>query len=145
MVLEALTTLDEADAACSLLQRGHVLAVQGLGGYQLACDATQADAVARLRAGKHRERKPLALMARDLQVVRDYCTLSEAETALLVSSAAPIVLLDRLHATSARPIEEAVAPGVHTLGFMLPSTPLHHLMLRRMRRATQSMTCPQRS
>lgn len=134
VVLEALTTLDEADAACSLLQRGHVLAVQGLGGYQLACDATQADAVARLRAGKHRERKPLALMARDLQVVRDYCTLSEAEAALLVSSAAPIVLLDRLHATSARPIEEAVAPGVHTLGFMLPSTPLHHLMLRRMRR-----------
>jgi hydrogenase maturation protein HypF len=134
VALEALTFLDEVDAACTLLQNGHVVVIQGQGGYQLGCDATSAEAVARLRAGKRRERKPFALMARDLEVIRRYCRVSDAETALLLSPQAPIVLLDRL-ATQPQPaIAPAVAPGVHTLAFMLPNTPLHHLMLRRMGR-----------
>ena len=136
IALDALSILDEADAACTLLQRGHVLAIQGLGGYQLACDATKEDAVARLRAGKRRERKPFALMARDLDVIRGYAKLNAAEAALLSSSAAPIVLLQReVDVAEALPaIAEAVAPGLQLLGFMLPNTPLHHLLLKRMKR-----------
>ena len=65
--LEHHPQLGDIDAACALLLGGHILAVKGLGGYQLACDATNADTVARLRAGKHRETKPFALMARDLR------------------------------------------------------------------------------
>lgn len=68
-------TLDDIEVASKMLQLGHILAVKGLGGYQLVCDATNADAVARLRAAKHRETKPFALMARDLDVIRRYCML----------------------------------------------------------------------
>jgi hydrogenase maturation protein HypF len=132
IALDALTFLDEADAACTLLQKGHIVAIQGLGGYQLACDATSVETVGRLRLGKHRERKPFALMARDVKVIRRYCEVSEAELDLLTSAAAPIVVLDRL--PSAPDIAEQVAPGVGTLGFMLPNTPLHHLLLQRMER-----------
>jgi hydrogenase maturation protein HypF len=135
LALGALSILDEADAACTLLQRGHVLAIQGLGGYQLACDATSADAVSRLRAGKRRERKPFALMARNLEVIRRYAEVGTAEAELLASAAAPIVLLRREASVLPRlPIATAVAPGLELLGFMLPNTPLHHLLLKRMQR-----------
>ena len=95
MTLDSLTALDEADAACTLIKRGHILAVQGLGGYQLACDATQAQVVERLRLLKRRERKPFALMARDVAVIRIHAHVSEEEEALLHGAAAPIVLLER--------------------------------------------------
>ena len=132
IALDTLTTLDAVDAACSLLQRGIIVAIKGLGGFQLACDATNEVSVARLRELKHRERKPFALMARDMDIVRRYCPAIElAETALLESPAAPIVILD---AGGAARVAPTVAPGVKTLGFMLPNTPLHHLMLRRMTR-----------
>jgi hydrogenase maturation protein HypF len=121
-------SLDDTDAACTLLQRGHIVAVKGIGGYQLACDATNADAVSRLRAAKHRETKPFALMARDLAVIRRYCALDTAEARLLTSPEGPIVLL---RASGVR-LPEIVAPGLATLGFMLPTTPLHLLLLRRM-------------
>ncbi len=134
MTLEALTALDEADAACTLLQRGHILAIQGLGGYQLACDATQSDVVARLRLLKRRERKPFALMARDLAVIRDHARVSDAGAALLASASAPIVLLQRIEPAAAAPVVDAVAPALDALGFMLPNTPLHHLLLKRMQR-----------
>ncbi len=113
-------------AAIALLRQGGILAVKGLGGYQLACDATEAEAVARLRARKRRETKPFALMARDLDAVRRLCIVSEAEAALLASPQAPVVLLRR-RAEAALP--EAVAPGLDTLGVMLPTTPLHRLLL----------------
>jgi hydrogenase maturation protein HypF len=131
MTLEALSALDAADAACTLLQRGHIVAIQGLGGYQVACDATQPDAVARLRRSKRRERKPFALMARDLTVIGRHAELSDEEAALLAGPAAPIVLLRRRGSAA---VADAVAPGVDTLGFMLPNTPLHHLLLQRMQR-----------
>ncbi len=138
---DASTALDAADAACTRLQCGRILAIQGLGGYQLACDSTLT-VVSRLREVKRRERKPFALMARDLAMIRRHAEVSEAEAALLSSPAAPIVLLQRLagvpggtasHAPGPQVVDE-VAPGVRTLGFMLPNTPLHHLMLRRMPR-----------
>jgi hydrogenase maturation protein HypF len=113
------------------LQKGHIVAIQGLGGYQLACDATSEEAVAQLRERKRRERKPFALMARDLQIIRNYCHVSEPEARALTDPAAPIVLLERLNRPAARALSALVAPGIETLGFMLPNTPLHHLILKR--------------
>ncbi|MBO0859651.1 MAG: carbamoyltransferase HypF [Chloracidobacterium sp.] len=129
--VDALTTLDEVDAACSLAQEGRIIAVKGVGGFQLACDALNEDAVARLRSLKRRERKPFALMARDLDVALDYCEISEMEAGLLQSPASPIVIL---RANGARDVAPSVAPGVRTLGVMLPNSPLHHLLLKRMNR-----------
>ncbi len=134
-VQDAMTMLDAVDAICTVVHRGLIAAIKGVGGYQLACDATQEAAVARLRERKARERKPLALMVRDLDVLRRYCHVSAEEEALLTSPAAPIVILDRLAEPPAKhAIAPSVAPGIHTLGVMLPNTPLHHLMLRRMER-----------
>ena len=124
--------LDDCDAAGALLARGDIVAIKGLGGWQLACDATQPAAVARLRALKRREAKPFALMAADVQAVRIHCRVSDAEAALLQSAAAPIVLLDRRQGAVPSAIADAVAPGMSTLGFMLPSTGVHHLVLQRM-------------
>ncbi len=127
---ESVSALDDVDAAGDLLMRGHILAIKGIGGFHLACDASRAEVVARLRARKRRRGKAFALMARDVAVIRRYCAVSEEEEALLRSPAAPIVLLK---ATGVR-LPEAVAPGLDRLGFMLPCTPLHHLLLRRMPR-----------
>ncbi len=129
IVLEALSMLDAVDAACTLLQRGSIVAIKGLGGFQLACDATHEAAVARLRRMKRRVGKPFALMARDLAVIRRYCVVNELESSLLRSPAAPIVILP---ARADGALAPGVAPGIRTLGFMLPNTPLHHLLLRRM-------------
>ena len=119
--------LDAVDAVSCLLGRGEVVAIKGLGGYHLACDATRADAVAKLRAAKHRDRKPLALMARSIDVIRRYCEPDAMETAMLASPQAPIVLLA---ATGPEALPPEIAPGLTTLGFMLPATPLHRMILR---------------
>ena len=119
---------DDIDAAAEALAQGRILAVKGLGGYQLACDATNAAAVKRLRETKQRPTKPFALMARDLDIIRRYCTPTMAEEHLLASSEAPIVLM---RATGPERVPDEIAPGMSTLGFMLPTTPLHLLMLRR--------------
>jgi hydrogenase maturation protein HypF len=129
MSFDAHSMLDDVDAVCSLLRKGHIVALKGLGGYQLACDATHESAVQRLRNAKRREAKPFALMARDLEVVGRYCSPDTEEQRQLQSPAGPIVLL---RATGPERLPEAVAPGVRTLGFMLPTTPLHLLALRRM-------------
>ncbi|MBL8208895.1 MAG: carbamoyltransferase HypF, partial [Blastocatellia bacterium] len=148
---EMFSMLDDVDAACTLLQKGYIVAVKGIGGFQLACDATNEDAVARLRQLKHRERKPFALMVRDLEISYEYCEVSETEARLLQSAAAPIVILERRYSTrsgsdladtpSARyrspyrtEVALSIAPGINTLGVMLPNSPLHHLLLRRMTR-----------
>lgn len=123
--------MDDVDAACGLMKNGEIVAIKGIGGYQLACDATKADVVARLRQLKHRDAKPFALMARDLDVIRRYCSVGAAEQALLAGPSAPIVLL---RADGIEKLPEVVAPGLATLGFMLPTTPMHLLMLRRMNR-----------
>jgi hydrogenase maturation protein HypF len=118
---------DAVDAARILLLSGSILAIKGLGGFHLACDACNEDAVARLQERKRRYSKPFALMARDLDVIRRYCVVNTHEEALLKSAAAPIVILS---ATGPDRVAEAVAPGYPTLGFMLPNTPLHHLLVR---------------
>jgi hydrogenase maturation protein HypF len=130
VTFETYSMLDDCDAVCTLLQRGHIVAIKGIGGYQLACDATNAEAVGRLRTTKRRNTKPLALMARDLDVIRRYCEPDAEEIRLLASPAGPIVLMR----ATGESLPAAVAPGLGTLGFMLPNTPLHLLMLRRMNR-----------
>ncbi len=127
---ESVSALDDLDAAGDGLMTGQILAVKGIGGFHLACDATKAEVVASLRARKRRRAKAFALMARDVAVIRRYCAVSEEEEALLRGPAAPIVLLK----AAGEPLPEVVAPGLDRLGFMLPYTPLHHLLLRRMPR-----------
>jgi hydrogenase maturation protein HypF len=164
MCIESLTQLDDTDATATLIKRGEIVAVKGIGGFQLACDATCEEAVSKLRARKQRYDKPFALIARDLDVIRKFCNVNETEAQLLQSHQAPIVILrtrlrdkcendyglcqsrvepgddrerdcdqDRgidKHKSSC--IAPSVAPHQITLGFMLPYTPLHHLLMKRM-------------
>lgn len=121
---------DPLAATVARLIRGDVLAIKGLGGYHLVCDALNAHAVARLRQRKQREARPFALMLPDLATVRAYTELSAAEESLLTSIQRPIVLLtQKPPATQPRPLAPDVAPGYATLGVMLPYTPLHALLL----------------
>ena len=133
--------LDEIETVTNLLRQGYIVAIKGLGGFHLACDATNEDAVQKLRQRKKRPHKPLALMARDLKVISQYCTISKTEKELLTNYAAPIVLLRRkesgkspqkscVQSVVKNAIAASVAPDQNTLGFMLPYTPLHHLILR---------------
>jgi hydrogenase maturation protein HypF len=108
--------------AVQLLNRGNVLAVKGLGGYHLACDASNPTAVAALRERKYRKEKPFALMVRNIEVARKLVDLSEDAKRLLMSEARPIVL------APAKLELEGVAPESNELGVMLPYTPLHFLL-----------------
>jgi hydrogenase maturation protein HypF len=117
---------DAIQAAAALIASGAIVAIKGIGGFHLACDARNAATMARLRERKHRSAKPFALMARDVTMIEDYAEFSDAERALLEEPAAPIVLLDRKENGLA--LAPGIAPGQSTLGFMLPYTPLHHLL-----------------
>ena len=119
---------DPLAAARRVVAEGGILAVKGIGGYHLACDARSETAVARLRRRKHREAKALAVMAGSLAAVRALCLLSAEEEQLLTSPAAPIVLLAR-RTDAVRPAAESVAPGNAYLGMMLPYAPIHLLLL----------------
>jgi hydrogenase maturation protein HypF len=110
------------DEAVALLRSGAILAVKGLGGYHLACDAANQDAVARLRARKHREEKPFALMTRHPDAL---ALVQPEERALLEARERPIVLL---RARDDAAVAPSVAPGTPWLGVMLPYAPLHHLL-----------------
>ncbi|MTJ09619.1 carbamoyltransferase HypF [Anabaena sp. UHCC 0204] len=131
MISDMFSMLDDVDAVCTLLQKGEIVAIKGLGGIHLACDATLENAVIKLRNRKRRDHKPLALMARDINIISEYCDINDLEKELLTSSAAPIVLLN---IKNHHKLPSSIAPGQNTLGFMLPYTPLHHLILRRMNR-----------
>jgi hydrogenase maturation protein HypF len=109
------------------LGRGEIVALKGIGGFQLLVDARQPSAVARLRQRKHREEKPFALMMPSLEVARVYCEISTAEQELLESQAAPIVLMRPKPGTD---IAWNVAHCSPYLGLMLPYSPLHHLLMR---------------
>ena len=113
------------ERARALLMAGGILAVKGLGGFHLACDATRPASVERLRKRKGRPAKPFAIMAADLAACERLCEVSEFERQLLTSPQSPIVLLRK---RAGCPVAEAVAPRLAELGVMLPYTPLH-LML----------------
>lgn len=110
-----------------LLKQGKIVAIKGLGGFHLACDASNYEVVARLRQRKYREDKPLAIMVRDLNSIREVCQVSKEEAKLLCSPRRPIVLLKKRHT---RVIAENVTPNNNYLGVMLPYTPVHTLIMR---------------
>jgi len=120
----------EGDDAIRMARRqireGRILAVKGLGGFHLACDATDAEAVSTLRQRKGRVDKPFALMMPNLETICRHCIVSPAEADLLRSRQRPIVVLDR---RGDSPLAEGLAPGQTTVGVMLPYTPLHVLLL----------------
>ena len=122
---------DAIKTAAELIGQGKIVAIKGIGGVHLACDAANETAVEELRRRKHRYHKAFALMAKDVEMVARYTSLSETETKLLKDTAAPIVVLDAVVETLAT----SISPGQNTLGFMLPYTPLHHLLM-------QDMQCP---
>jgi hydrogenase maturation protein HypF len=130
-----ISTVDTINMTASLLKKGGIIAIKGLGGFLLACDATNGQAVNTLRDRKKRLSKPFAVMVASIEEVRKYCTINDIETELLESPAGPIVLLPWRKTGQDRPpdtmvIVEAVAPELNYLGVMLPYTPLHHLLLR---------------
>ncbi|MBN2007307.1 MAG: carbamoyltransferase HypF [Anaerolineae bacterium] len=127
------TTAHALTRARDLLLEGKILAIKGLGGFHLACDATNAAAVALLRKRKRRPHKPFAVMVPALEDARALCEISDEEVKLLTSSQSPVVLLTRrtpMPNAEIAGVAAEVAPQQDTLGLMLPYTPLHHLLLR---------------
>ncbi|MBN1164891.1 MAG: carbamoyltransferase HypF, partial [Candidatus Krumholzibacteriota bacterium] len=116
---------DPLENSRRLLAEGNILAVKGLGGYHLACDAQKEEVVRRLRERKRRPAKPFALIFRDLHRIKEFCRVDDTEEELLASPEAPIVLLRRGN----RSLPEAIAPHNAYLGAFLPYTPVHHLLL----------------
>ena len=110
------------------VKEGAILAVKGIGGYHLACDAKQQEAVRRLRRRKGREKKPLAVMCREMEQVRKLCYVSPQEEKLLLSPARPVVLLRKRYGEF---VAEEVAPGNDYLGVILPYAPVHWLLLEK--------------
>jgi len=140
-----LATLDDASdpirECVELLKEGKIVAVKGLGGFHLMCDATDDEAVRRLRERKRRPTKPFALMVKDLATAESLCEMNERERELLNSKERPIVLLKKrgeaFLANNQLPITNyqisgSVAPNIDRLGLMLPYTPLHHLLFDRL-------------
>ncbi len=128
-------SLAEREEALSRIQKllaeGHIIALKGIGGFQLLVDACNPTAVERLRLRKRREAKPFAVMYPNLSMVRRHCRIGELETRILEGPAAPILLLSRLSGTGdAREPASVVAPDNPYLGVMLPYSPLHELILR---------------
>jgi hydrogenase maturation protein HypF len=121
-----LTDTNPFDRALEMLAGGSILAVKGIGGFHLACAADNGEAVARLRLRKRREEKPFAIMVADSVVARRLAFVSPEENALLESPERPIVLLRKRDTCPG--IAPEVAPGLPTLGIMLPYTPVHHLL-----------------
>ena len=117
---------DPIEKTLDLLGRGFIVAIKGLGGFHLACDARNNNAVSSLRSRKYREDKAFAVMCRDLEEVREHCDFNEEEEKLLLTVQRPIVILRRKENSA---IVHAVAPCQDALGVMLPYSPLHHLLL----------------
>lgn len=122
-----LENIDPAKEAIKLLKDGKIGAIKGLGGFHLACDATNNEVVTKLRRLKNREAKPFAIMSFNLEKIKQYCKLGKKEEEWLVNRARPIVLLKKKEDSL---ISSLVAPRNNYLGVMLPYTPLHYLLLK---------------
>ncbi|TAN43925.1 MAG: carbamoyltransferase HypF [Nitrospirae bacterium] len=129
----AVDSQDSIIKAIDLLKEGKILAIKGLGGFHLACDALNENAVLRLREKKRKSNKPFALMSPDIQVIKKFCEVSAQEEGLLQDRRRPIVLLKKQSAVGSQPSEwkklpDKIAPNNKHIGFMLPYTPLHYLL-----------------
>jgi len=128
-------SIDESDpiiAAITVLGRGGIVAVKGLGGFHIACDATNHVAVSTLRERKRRNNKPFAVMAPSIEVIRGFCDVTREEEKLLSSPRRPIVLLHKKTSDGCSgTLSDAVSPNNRFIGFMLPYTPLHYLLFYR--------------
>ena len=114
---------------CKMLKEGKVIALKGLGGFHIVCDAKNDDAVALLRERKRRKSKPLAVMFRDLDEIKEYTSISEQEETLITSKERPIVVVDKKEDST---LSRLVAPNIDRLGVFLPYTPLHELLLEQL-------------
>lgn len=121
------TGQDAIEQAKEYIQQGAIVALKGVGGYHLVCDALQERAVQTLRQRKGRPRKPLAVMAGSLETAKQYVYISEKEEELLLSPARPIVLLRKV--TEHNTVAPSVAPGMETLGILLPYAPYHYSLV----------------
>ena len=118
--------MDLAEVAKRIIS-GQIVALKTTGGYTLIADAANTDTILRLRKNKNRKTKPFALMALNTQSIKDYyCTINLSDQLLLESISAPILILPR---NPAAPVSKEVSPGINTLGFMLPSSPIYYLLL----------------
>ncbi len=116
-------------ASIKVLREGGIVAIKGLGGFHIACDAANHAAVAILRERKRKSNKPFAVMAASIEVIREYCEMTRAEQELLESPKRPIVLLKKKQPEAVRePLSDALAPNNQYVGWMLPYTPLHALL-----------------
>ena len=118
---------DAITTTSQFLKQGKIIAIKGMGGFLLACDATSKEAVDLLRHRKIRPSKPLAIMVSSIEEVKKHCYVSDEEEKLLTSTPSPIVLMKCKNNSS---ISQEVAPNLRYLGVMLPYTPLHHILLR---------------
>ena len=123
-----LSDRDPVEKAIKLLLAGYVVAIKGLGGFHLAVDAANDEAIKRLRSRKFREEKPLAIMVRDVETASRISMIGKEEELILLSPQRPIVLARKRGGAIISP---AVAPGVSDFGIMLPYTPLHHMLLEK--------------
>lgn len=126
---KALETSDDIQKTVELLEQGKIVAVKGVGGYHLMCDATNAQAVETLRQRKRRPSKPFAVMVRDSDMAKVYATFNSQEEAIFCSKERPIVLMQ-----STKEKLQGVAPHISRLGLFLPYTPLHLLLLEKLKR-----------
>lgn len=116
---------DEIQEAISMIKKGKIIAIKGIGGFHLVCDGTNEKVINILRDRKKRPKKPLAVMMKDLNTVKEYCVVDDIEEKVLKSYKRPIILLDKIN-DSKLPCE--LAPDNNTIGVMLPYTPLHYLL-----------------
>ncbi len=126
----AVDAADPLQIAADALNAGQIVALRGLGGFHLACDARREDVVAELRRRKHRDEKPLAVMVRDLETAQALADLGPGEREALTSPGRPIVLVARRDPSALAP---SVAPGLCQVGLFLPYTPMHALLMERVR------------
>lgn len=127
----AVVSPDPLDDVARALREGGIVAVKGIGGFHLACDATSDAAVRELRRRKHRDAKPFAVMVRDLATAESLAALKDHERRLLTSVERPITLVER---RPGAPLAPEIAPGNPLVGLMLPYSPLHHLLLAKVDR-----------
>ncbi|UCG77694.1 MAG: carbamoyltransferase HypF [Nitrospirota bacterium] len=129
---------DAIEEVINGLSEGKIIAIKGIGGFHICCNALNPIAVKKLRSEKRKNNKPFALMADDISTVSEYCYVNELEDQLIRSSARPIVLLKRKKGVD---IPDDIAPGIEYLGIMLPYTPLHYLLFKHPSNSETSLKC----